>query len=156
MQRLSSASFEIVKISQLVCTCGMWDLHGIPCNHAARVYAKFPVLQRLLYPSSVTVQYWREQYVVAGEFNLPSENTLFQLYAKWSTAEATKEKISTLFAFPFVRRLRGRPPNTARKLSFLERNKASRKRGRSSHCSTCSAEGHNKRSCPLSRESKEK
>ena len=127
-----------VDMNLKTCGCGMWQLNGIPCNHAACVISA------------------NKQKV---------DDYISDYYKKWrKTYEHSIKPVEGMKLWPTLNRLpvlpppnrlgnRGRPSNYARKKSANESSSQSTSKTRLSRdkrimtCSNCREEGHTKVSC---------
>ncbi|CAN1743921.1 hypothetical protein LINPERHAP1_LOCUS1954, partial [Linum perenne] len=132
----------VVDLDKNLCTCGYWELSGIPCVHAI---ASASYLRKDIYywtNIAYTTCYAREAYGFGGIPALPGQQA-------WEPAEGSEVRP------PVTRLMPGRPKKNRRKeRQELEVRPAKKgygtvvgRKGIVMHCSNCKRRGHNARRC---------
>ncbi|CAN1156141.1 hypothetical protein LINPERHAP2_LOCUS20779 [Linum perenne] len=133
----------VVDLDKNTCTCGYWELSGIPCVHAI---ASASYLRKDIYywtDKAYTTCHAREAYGFGGIPALPGQQA-------WEQADGLEIRP------PMTRLMPGRPKKNRRKeMQELEVRPAKngagtviRRKGIVMHCRNCNSRGHNARRCP--------
>ncbi|GAU36822.1 hypothetical protein TSUD_320590 [Trifolium subterraneum] len=139
VEEIGGARTFTVDLSKRSCTCGFWDLVGIPCRHAITAMSK-----RNQNPVDfVSGWYSRETYERCYNFNVSAING----QDMWpDRPEIEYEDMLP----PLYKRAPGRPKKLRRRSAGEPRpGKWSRTSGdgQINRCTRCDAEGHNAKSC---------
>jgi hypothetical protein len=139
VEEIGGARRFTVDLSKRSCTCGFWDLVGIPCRHAITAMGK-----RNQNPVDfVSGWYSRETYGRCYNFNVSAING----QDMWpDRPEIEYEDMLP----PLYKRAPGRPKKLRRRSAGEPRpGKWSRTSGdgQINRCTRCDAEGHNAKSC---------
>ncbi|XP_071907708.1 uncharacterized protein [Coffea arabica] len=123
----------VVDISRRTCTCGSWQLSGIPCSHSiAAIQRDKSEPEHYVDPC-----YSKEAYLSTYNYTIaamPSEDY-------WDSKGA--EKVNP----PKIRKQPGRPKKVRRREADEVRGTTSTRKGLVVHCKKCFRPGHNSRTC---------
>ncbi|CAN1184862.1 hypothetical protein LINPERHAP2_LOCUS37210 [Linum perenne] len=132
----------VVDMGKRVCTCGYWELSGIPCVHAIAVASFLRKDITCFVDMYYTIQYARQAYGFGGIPAIPGQQA-------W---EATGGNV---LLPPIGRVMPGRPKKNRRKEQQELEVRAAKngvgsvitRKGLVMHCKKCKKAGHNSRKC---------
>lgn len=131
---------HVVDVKENTCTCGYWQLSGIPCEHVVSCAH----IRKRKVEEFVSKYYKWDNYVAA--YGTPIECT--KGLEMWYDYKGERSEP------PLMKRRPGRPRRNRIKPKGGEIKKTKvRGHERVMHCSSCGGEGHNRRGCPSNKSS---
>ena len=119
-----------MNIGEVTCDCGMWQISGLPCKHAAAVF----MYNRVFSHDHVHWYYTKEavKLTYSGAINpIPEESRWPEYHSQHIDPPAKRTKVGR------PKKIRKRAPDEPRAPSKIFSNR----------CQTCKTIGHNSRTC---------